>query len=127
VKMGAPMHRVARDLMGLTLLGQVADRFGAIAGPLAAIPFVILLHPKPRESLGLSFSIGFALNFILAGLAIGLLVRWYMRRWSLSGRRVAVMALVAGALTNPMWLAAAMTVVPNPDYGQAPKYSEVSR
>ena len=117
MKMGASKRRVAGDIVGFTFLGQVADRLGAIAGPLIGFVVVDLCRVGGRKALGLGMEIGILLNLVLAGLFVGFLVRWYMRRrWSLVGRRVAVMACIAGVLTNPVWGAiAAMTMVPDAD------------
>jgi hypothetical protein len=114
VKMGAPFSRVFGDLAVFTLLGQVADRLGAVVGPVIAGCIVAALNVTGSNALGLMFDIGIILNFVLSGVAIGFLVRHYVRRrWSLSGRGVLVVAVAAGVLTNPTWAILAGAVLPN--------------
>jgi hypothetical protein len=104
IKMGAKAGSVALGLVTFTLLGQVADRIGAVVGPLVGGAIVWALHVGGRKSLGYGFSIGFFLNFILSGVVIGLLAQWYLRRrWALEGHRVAVLSVITGVLTNPLW------------------------
>lgn len=107
IRMGGRGETVVKDLIGFTLFGQVADRLGAIVGPLLGSLAGLAFGMDGRKSLGLSFSVGFVLNFVLSGVVIALLARWYMqRRWSLAGRKVNVQAVITGVLTNPLWAVA---------------------
>jgi hypothetical protein len=105
MRMGAPGGTtVAKDLVGFTLWGQLADRLGAVVGPVLGGLVAMALRLEGPKSLGYGLGIGAVLNFILAGVAIGLVARRYLgRRWGLEGRRVTVLSVVTGVLTNPVW------------------------
>jgi len=109
LKMGAALGLVAGDLVGFTLLGQIADRLGAVLGPVLGAIVCEIARVSGKRQLVLAFDIGIALNFVLAGLFIGLLARWYLlRHWSVTGRGVVVVAWAAAVFTNPIWGVAVM-------------------
>lgn len=83
-------RKVARDLVVLTLLGQLADRAGAILGLILAMP-------------AQEYWVFLAANFACTSVLIGWLVaRFARKRWGLSGGRVAWLCVPAAVLTNPM-------------------------
>jgi|GEM_PF-3028442 len=98
----------ARDLIGFTLLAQIADRLAAIAGLLVGLFIIDLIAIRGEQGLLKGALLGLALNFVFAGLAIGFLALWYARRrWGISKRPSRVIAIAAGVITNPSWLLAA--------------------
>jgi len=100
MKLGTPRARVGRDLIGFTLLGQVADRLGAILGGMS----LYFLAPKSESEVGLVILAALVASFLLSGLFIGLLARHYLtRRWKLTGRAVPWIVTAAALLTNPAW------------------------
>ena len=89
------------SLIWLTLLGQVADRLGAVlAGALAGVVASALgLHGEGSWLIPL-----LALNLAFSGLAIAALVFVFGRLvWSLSLGQSAGLCVAAGILTNPAW------------------------
>jgi hypothetical protein len=98
----------ARDLIGFTLLAQIADRLAAIAGLLVGLFIIDLIGISGEQGLLKGALLGLALNFVFAGLAIGFLALWYVRRrWGISKRPARIIAIAAGVITNPAWLMAA--------------------
>jgi hypothetical protein len=91
----------ARILIGLvvvTLLGQVADRLGAVVAAIAACPIARLLM-LGAEGWALRWFVG---NIIYSGIAIAFLVWFFVRkRWLESKRAAYILAIVAAFLTNP--------------------------
>ncbi|MGO9094808.1 MAG: hypothetical protein ACLQGV_06250 [Bryobacteraceae bacterium] len=91
--------RLLLDVGLITVLGQAADRLGAVISYALARLLASLL----------SFSLdGFVLlvvlaNFVCSGAAIGCLVWFFVRKkWGGSSRAALVMAIVAAIATNPM-------------------------
>src|SRR6266536_3516344 len=80
---GALVRPVTIGLIVLTILGQVADRVGAGLGLLSGI--VVNSIPVIWIS-----------NLIYSGLAIFLLARWFLKRWSVSHTARWKIALAAG-------------------------------
>jgi hypothetical protein len=74
VKLGTPRPRVARDLIGFTLLGQVADRLGMVLSAL----ILYVSTPASESELGLLFLTTVAASFLLSGVFVGLLARHYL-------------------------------------------------
>jgi hypothetical protein len=109
---GASLRRTARDMLGFTLIAQVADRVGMVACTVTAycIHFLpgIVMH-----DLGL-FVVGVVVaNFLTSGALIWFLTRYYcVRRWALPKRRSTIIATVASILTNPAWAIGAGFVFP---------------
>jgi hypothetical protein len=98
----------ARDLVGFTLLAQIADRVSAVAGLVIGLLVIDGLRISGEEGLAKGILLGVALNFVFAGLAIGFLaLRYLRRRWGISKRPARVIAIAAGVITNPAWLVAA--------------------
>jgi hypothetical protein len=81
---------VAIGLIVLTILGQVADRLGAGLGLLSGI----VVNNMPVIWIS---------NLIYSGIAIFLLARWFLKRWSVSHTARWKIALAAGIITNPCW------------------------
>jgi hypothetical protein len=98
---GLEKKRVAYSLIWLTLLGQAADRLGAVlAGFLAGV----VASALRLEGEGSWFIPLLALNFAFSGLAIAALVFVFGRLvWSLSLGQSAGLSVAAGVLTNPAW------------------------
>lgn len=99
VKLGpATVRSVATGMVLLTLLGQVADRLGAIVA-------VIAMVPLPIEFGGMVFvSLLLGLNFLFSDVAVGFLALYFLRRrWHVLPRPAWAIAGVAAILTNPAW------------------------
>jgi hypothetical protein len=96
---------VARDLAGFTIIGQIADRIGALAGLVLGFAIMSIVGMEGEEALGTGLLVGAAANFILSGLAVGALAFWYLtRRWRVERRSAKLIALFAGLITNPGWI-----------------------
>lgn len=104
---GRPAMRVcaasrARILIGLvvvTLLGQIADRLGAVMAAITADPIARGLLRLGAEGWALYWLVG---NIIYSGIAIALLVWFFVRkRWLGSKRTALILAIVAAFLANP--------------------------
>jgi hypothetical protein len=82
----------------LSLLGQVADRLGAMLAVMAMVPLDL-------EFGGLVFSWLFlGLNFLFSGVAVGALALYFLRRpWLIPARQAWMIAGIAAVLTNPAW------------------------
>lgn len=93
-----------RDLAVFTLLGQVADRVGAIAGLLLSSLIGSIAGVGGERGLELEIIIALAINFIFSGLAVAALALWYLRRrWGVERRPAFAIAAMAGVITNPAW------------------------
>ncbi len=98
----APPGQVARGLVGLTVLGQVADRVGAICAGLIVEPVVRLLGLVGEAAWAAPLLI---MNFLFSGIAVGILALYFLRRrWRLSSRLGWGIATAAAVLTNPAWV-----------------------
>src|SRR5438309_8781103 len=96
---------IARDLAGFTIIGQIADRIGALAGLIFSFAIMSIVGMEGEAALRTGFLAGAAANFILSGLAVGALAFWYLtRRWQVERRCAKVIALFAGLITNPGWV-----------------------
>jgi hypothetical protein len=96
-----PVQQVWRPLIWLTLLGQGADRVGAIlAGLLTGYVAGILgLTGEGAWAAPL-----LALNFLFSGVSVAVLVFICARRvWGLALRYSLWISIGAGVLTNPAW------------------------
>jgi len=98
---GADLRAVARDLVALTLLGQVADRLGAVL----ALPLGSAIATALNLLSGGSWVWPLlAMNFILSGTAVGALALYFLRRrWRLARGTSWAIAIAAAILTNPAW------------------------
>jgi hypothetical protein len=110
---GVSGSKICRELVGLTVLGQIADRLGLVASAAAVAVIGVavesLFHTTVRgvRDLGTFALVTVALNFLTSGVLIGLLVRHYVcRRWSQPRRKGLAIALAAAVLTNPAWAVA---------------------
>jgi hypothetical protein len=98
--------RFARDLIGFTLLAQIADRVGAFASLVLGFVLLWVLNIQGEAGIARGALIAIVLNFIFSGLAIGFLAMWYLKqRWGIPKRTAYVIAVAAGVITNPVWLA----------------------
>jgi hypothetical protein len=92
---------VGAGLVTLTLLGQVADRLGALPAVLLA---GLLAWAFDLTELGTFASLLLGLNFVLSGIAVGALAFFFLtRRWHVETRTAQVISASAGVLTNPAW------------------------
>jgi hypothetical protein len=99
-----PVTTLLPGLIGFTLLGQVADRIGAVAALAMALPIADSFGVNGERSLALGFLAGIGLNFLFSGLAVGLLALWFLqRRWGVSRTPARAIAVVAAVVTNPAW------------------------
>jgi hypothetical protein len=102
---------LARDLVGFTVLAQIADRLAAVLGLIVGAVVIDRVGIGGEEGLAKAIELGLALNFVFAGLAIGFMsLRYARRRWGLSKRSALVIATIAGVITNPAWLIAAYAI-----------------
>jgi hypothetical protein len=103
VKSGpAGMQSIAVDLVVLTLLGQVADRVGALAAGLGEGPLTNILGLQGE---GAWLWPLLALNFVFSGIAVGALALYFLRRrWQVRRRSAWWIAGIAAILTNPAWV-----------------------
>lgn len=98
--------KFARDLIGFTLLAQIADRVGAFAALMLGFFIIGVLGIKGESGIAKGALLAIVLNFVFSGLAIGFLALWYLRRrWGIPERPARVIAIAAGVITNPVWLA----------------------
>jgi hypothetical protein len=99
---GMDARSVARGLVILTLLGQLADRIGLLAGVLIAIPLENTLGIKGEGSFVIPL---IASSALCAGIAVGALVYHFVRRrWHVPSRPSWMIAVGAAILTNPVWM-----------------------
>ena len=100
------IHSIAKGMIGFTLLAQLADRIGAIAGP--------LLGGLIFAAVGRDFAVGkgegswviplLLSNFIFSGIAVGYLAFYFLRkRWGVVMGNAWLIAIAAAILTNPAW------------------------
>jgi hypothetical protein len=92
--------QVIVGLAFLTLLGQFADRLGAIlAGFATALVNIVISNERYWPEVLTSF------NFIFSGLFVGLLAWYYIRiRWHALNRKAIAISLSAAIITNPAYL-----------------------
>jgi hypothetical protein len=98
--------RFARDLIGFTLLAQIADRVGAFVALILGFLIVDVLGIPGEDGIAKGALLSIVLNFVFSGVAIGFLAMGYhKRRWGILQRPARVIAIAAGVITNPVWLA----------------------
>lgn len=98
IRGGVPVHSVASGLVAFTVLGQLADRIGAVLSLPLLAP---VLFGNTETSVLLLFV---ASNLFFAGLAIGLLAYHFLhRRWKIAEGRSFAISIAAALLTNPAW------------------------
>ena len=102
IKFGAVNgRRVAIGLVGLTLLGQIADRLGALVAGMLAGPVAGILGLSGE---GFWFWPLIGLNFFFSGIAVGVLAFYFLRRrWRVGKGLSWAIAGTAAILTNPAW------------------------
>jgi hypothetical protein len=98
---GLDKRTLIADLIRLTLLGQVADRAGAVLGLILGA-LTDPLYPHHGEA---SYFVPFLVaNFVCTSIFIFGLVGWFARaRWKLSWKRTCVLGTLAAIFTNPIW------------------------
>ncbi len=88
---------VMTSLIWLTLLGQVADRIGAVVALVIATPLLLASQTNWGWIL-------LGLNLLTSGVAVGALAFYFVRKkWHVDKRPSWVIAIAAGILTNPAW------------------------
>ena len=94
-----PTPHIAKDLIVLTLLGQVADRIGAFLAFFVQPLIDPLFEHEGEGSWVLPLLVA---QFLCAAITVGVFV-WFFarRRWKLARRRAAIMSLAGAVLTNP--------------------------
>ena len=102
VRVGPVVWRTAFvDLIFLTLLGQLADRLGAVVAFFVTVPLANYL-PHPGE--GGWFVLLIGVNFLTSGVAVGVLSYHFLKvRWRVPVRSARLIGVAAGVLTNPAW------------------------
>jgi hypothetical protein len=94
-------QQIALSLVSLTILGQVADRIGAVIAGISAGPVSNLLGISGEGGWFLPL---LGLNFIFSGIMVGMLVYTFGRRkWNLAKNQSRAAAFLAAVLTNPAW------------------------
>lgn len=103
------VKKLSISLVWLTLLGQVADRLGALLAIQAAF---VVATTFPAYSTRVAWAIplvGF--NFLFSGIAIGALVFFFSERyWQLSRIESVIAAFIAAIMTNPAWVVGALFI-----------------
>jgi hypothetical protein len=92
---------MARDLVLLTIAGQMADRLGALVAAFTAEPIAEALHLQGEAAWAgpLVF-----LNLGLSAVAIAFVVLFFCRRrWHLAFKWTALVMLLAVVFTNPVY------------------------
>ena len=102
IRLGSPAAAtVATGLVAFTLLGQLADRVGALLAALLTVPVTALFRLKGEQAWAAPLLI---LNFLCSGVAIGALALYFLRRrWRINARLSWIIAVTASLLTNPAW------------------------
>jgi hypothetical protein len=102
IRFGPPgLRTVAKGLVWFTLIGQVADRVGAVAAGFAAGSVAELMGLRGEGGWLMPLLV---LNFIFSGIAIaGLALFFLRRRWRLSPSPSTAIAIVAAVVSNPAW------------------------
>jgi hypothetical protein len=105
IKTGQVKSRiVVIGLVWLTLLGQVADRLGALLAGLFAVPLGLILGLLGLGGEGSWLWPLLGLNFFFSGIAVGSLSFYFLRkRWHIGKGASWVIASVAAIVTNPAW------------------------
>ena len=99
----APGRTVAKGLIALTLMGQIADRIGALLAAVLSVPLMFLLERSGEDAWVVPL---LALNFIFSGLAVAALAFYFLRRrWGIRRGVSWIVSIAAGVLTNPMAIA----------------------
>jgi hypothetical protein len=99
---GIAISRMLWDMVYITLLGQIADRIGAVLAGFGAGITAELLHLQGEASGVLSLVI---LNFLCSGASIAILAFYFSRRrWLLPTGKAIWVTLSAALFTNPVYL-----------------------
>ena len=95
------LRRISLSLIWLTILGQVADRIGALLAGVLADPVVDLLGLSGEGAWAIPL---LGLSFIFSALSIALLAFSFAKyKWNLSMKHSLCISAAAGILTNPAW------------------------
>lgn len=96
---------LTKTLAAFTVLAQIADRAGALAGFLLSFSIVRLTGLGGEQELKADILVGVLLNFIFSGLAVALLALWFLiRRWGFERHRAMPIAVRTAVITNPAWV-----------------------
>jgi len=96
---------LTKTLASFTVLAQIADRGGALAGFLLSFSIVGLTGLGGEQELNAGILVGVSLNFIFSGLAVAVLALWFlMRRWGFERHRAMPIAVRTAVITNPAWV-----------------------
>ena len=93
VKFGpTPVRSVSIGMIWLTMIGQIADRLGAILADVVGFPW----H---------SIYASFAGHFLSCGITVGALALYFLRRrWLVPVKPAWIIAGIAAVITNPSWI-----------------------
>ncbi len=96
-----PVGQILRSLVWLTLLGQIADRIGAIFAELLTGIILFLLQIQREGAWVVPL---LTLNFVFSAISVAILAFVFTRRmWGLSLRHSVWISTGAAILTNPAW------------------------
>lgn len=95
--------RIARDLVWFTLVAQVLDRMAAVLGGVVGYGVLTASGVQGDRLLGSTITLTMAVNFMLAGVAVGWLAWKLLARWGVSTVPRWKIAIAAGIITNPAW------------------------
>lgn len=96
-----PARQVSRDLIWLTLLGQIADRLGAVLAGLLTTPVMNMFGLKGEGAWAAPL---LGMNFFFSAISIAIIVfAFAWRKWELPLRHSAWVSIAAGLVTNPAW------------------------
>jgi hypothetical protein len=98
----ASRTKVTLGLIGLTLLGQIADKIGGLLATIVAL--ALQSHTMERDlSASTASAIVLLSNFVFSGIAVALLVLALLKLWSVLPPLSYRIAIAAGIITNPAW------------------------
>ena len=102
IHVGPPdLPTVAKSLVWVTLLGQVADRVGAVVAGFAAGIVAELLGFRGEGGWVIPLLV---LNFIFSGVAVAAVALFFLRRrWRVSASSSVLIATMAAFVSNPAW------------------------